>query len=178
MTTVVILAEQFGKDAMYCAFQYYEQGKEDLACEFNEEAQRWFQIARTNKPVPKAGDNWMPIGMKFVHPTRFELVEVVERNQYPYPNQRKPLAYVVAVDGSFSDYVDMKLLVRDERDFCPACGQYWDLHTVIPKDATNPQEYDCPKPDQYDKRGYDIDWKEEHYNYVHRVIFSGDEIDF
>ena len=87
----------------------------------------------------------MNVGMQFIHPERKAMCEVVTINSLPYPGKVVLLAYVVAMDGSFSDYVPMDLLVRDEREYCQECGQHLCLHDTIPATATDPEELQCPE---------------------------------
>jgi len=91
----------------------------------------------------------MQVGMQFIHPERKKMCEVVAINSLPYPGRAVLLAYVVAMDNSFSDYVPMDLLVRDEREYCQECGQHKDLHSILPATETSPPETQCLERESY-----------------------------
>jgi hypothetical protein len=90
-------------------------------------------------------------------------------NQHPYYGDHLPYIYVVAMDGSWSDYVkytdvDPKhyqrkvKVIQRVREYCPDCGNHYNEHTWIPASVTEPGDYNCPSrpraerhnPDRYD----------------------------
>lgn len=159
---------------MYEAFDRYESGNDD-ADRYAFMAGEYFEWAAMVKGTDKPSSYLAP---GVIIDYKDTLCEVVKSNCEPYCDKRK-YAYVIAIDNSFADYIDMDKypFYRDERHNCPECGQDWALHKYVGGNETEPPEMECPKPDFYDLHG-GRDYRKEHKDYVQQIVFPGDDIQF